>query len=91
VVWFTDPLIHSPEKEEEICSRFERNELLQWTISCKILEHLDDIIHAQSEESDHRDISMVSPLTLEGVVDELLKGAEQYRDQNPEQYSFRDF
>jgi len=117
LVWFTDPLIHSPEKEDEICSRFEKGALsppclvehdghflvfngnhrvsvarsYQWTISCKILENIEDIVHAQSEEMDNRDLSMVSPLTLEGVVDELLKGAEQHRYQDPERYSFRAF
>jgi ParB-like chromosome segregation protein Spo0J len=116
-VWFTDPLIHSPEQEEQICSRFERCELsppclvehnghflvfngnhrilvarnYQWKIPCTILETLDDIVLAQSTEIDNRDLSMVVPLTFEGVVDELLKGAEQHRYQDPEKYSFRDF
>jgi hypothetical protein len=117
LVWFTDPLIHSPEKEEEIVSRFKNGELsppcliehnghflvfngnhrvlvarsYKWTITCRILENLEDIVHTQSEEMDNRDLSMVAPLTFEGVVAELLKGAAQCRYQDPETHSFRDF
>jgi hypothetical protein len=37
------------------------------TIPCKILESLDDVLMAQTEEGDQfRDISSVSPLTFQG-------------------------
>jgi len=111
---FTDPFIHSYEKEIEILRYFEAGELrppsliehdkqylifngnhrvlvainTKLTISCKILENLDDVFQAQTDEGDqYRDLSNVSPITFEGVIEDLIKRAEQYGHEDPDNYS----
>lgn len=118
LVRFTDPFIHSPEKEEEIFRYFKAGELRppsliehdeeylvfngnhrvlvaiahELTICCIVLENLGDVSFAQGLEGDQcRDVSMVAPLTFEGVVQELIKGAQEYGREDPERYTFRDF
>ena len=115
---FTDPLIHSYEKEEEILGYFKVGELRppsliennkqylifngnhrvlvainnELTISCRILENLNDVFQAQKDEDDQfRDISTILPLTFDGVIKDLIKSAEQYGHQDPAKYSYRDF
>lgn len=112
---FTDPFIHSIEKEEEILRYFRAGELRppsliehdkqylifngnhrvlvainnKLTIFCEILENLDDVFQAQADEGNqYRDISMVSPLTFEGVIEDLIKRAEQYGHEDPDRYSY---
>ena len=118
LVRFTDPLIHSPEKEEEILLYFETGKLRppsliehdkkylvfngnhrvlvaiahKLAICCIVLENLDDVSHVQDLEGDqYRDISMVSPLTFEGVIIDLIKSAQEHDHQDPERYTFRDY
>jgi hypothetical protein len=115
LVKFTDPFMHTMEKEEEILGYFRAGELRppffiehgeqylvfngnhrvlvainnKLTIPCQILENLDDVIKAQSDEGDrYRDISMVSPLTFDGVVEDLLKSAELWGHQKPDKYAY---
>ena len=118
LVRFTDPFIHSPEKEEEILRYFEAGELRRpsliehdkeylvfngnhrvlvaiahkLTICCIVIENLDDVSHVQDLESERpRDISMISPLTFEGVIQNLIESAQEYGHQDPERYSFSNF
>jgi hypothetical protein len=117
LVRFTDPFIHSPEKEEEILAYFMAGTLRalslvrcgqqflifngnhrvlvaiahRFTITCRVLEDLDDVFWAQAHEDEHRDLSAVAPLTFESVVEELLQCAAQYGDQNPDDYSFNNY
>lgn len=117
LVRFTDPFIHSPEKEEDILRYFESGELRppaliehngeylvfngnhrvlvacahKLSIECILLENLDDILESQALEGDQfRDISMVCPLTFEGIVQNLMEAAELYGHEDPEKYTFRD-
>ena len=118
LVRFTDPFLHSLEKEQEILSYFHAGRLRppslvehggrflifngnhrvlvaignELTIACKILESLDDILLAQADEGDQfRDISSVSPLTFQGVVEELRHAAKRWGHQDPDSHSFADF
>lgn len=118
LVRFTDPFLHSYEKEQEILSYFHAGQLRppslvehggqylifngnhrvlvviahKLTISCKILESLDDVLLTQTDEGDRfRDISSVSPLTFQGVVEELVQAAKRYGWEDPDSYSFADY
>jgi hypothetical protein len=115
---FTDPFIHSYEKEEEILSYFrygqyrppsliEHNQQYlifngnhrvmvainyKLTILCNIIENIDDIIQVQHEEGkQYRDISMILPLTFEGVIQDLIRSAKKYNQVDPSDYSYKDF
>jgi len=115
MVRFTDPFIHSMEKEEEILSYFKRGDLRppslvehggrllifngnhrvlvainrELTIPCIVLENLADVHAAQaSEGARDRDISMVSPLSFEGVIEQLFASAETYGSVDPSDYSY---
>lgn len=115
LVKFTDPFMHTMEKEEEILTYFEAGELRppylvehenqylvfngnhrvlvainnKLTISCQVLENLEDIMQAQDNEGDrYRDISMVSPLTYNGVLKDLLESAKLHGDEDPDKYSY---
>lgn len=117
LVRFTDPFIHSYEKELEILSYFKAGELqppsliehekqylifngnhrvlvaisYELTIPCIIIENLDDVLQTQKDEGDRfRDISMVSPLTFDGVIEDLIKRAEQNCHEDPTIYSYKD-
>jgi len=56
------------------------------TITCKILENLDDVLIAQKVEGEDRDISGINPLTFENIVTELIVSAEKLSSQNPTAY-----
>ena len=110
---FTDPLMHSLEKEEEIMNYFNNGKLKppslvkddklylifngnhrvlvainnKLTICCRILENINDISKAQNDEGElYRDLSMISPLTFEGVLKDLRKSAIEWSNQNPDNF-----
>ena len=59
------------------------------TIYCKIIENINDVEQAQIDEGDdYRDVSMISPFTFNGVLQELKDSAEKWAHQNPEDYDF---
>jgi hypothetical protein len=115
LVKFTDPLIHSLEKEEDILSYINVGELRppslvehhgqylvfngnhrvlvainrRLTITCRVLEDLDDVRVAQADEKElSRDLASVKPLTFQGIVDELVEGAKEHGHQNPDHYVY---
>ena len=62
------------------------------TIDCIVLEDPEDVAYAQEIEGEqYRDISMVSPLSLDGLVQDLRERADKCSNQDPEDYTFRDF
>ncbi len=118
LVRFTDPFIHSYEKEVEILQHFRAGELRppslieynkkflifngnhrvlvainnKLTITCKLLENIDDVLQAQRDEHhQYRDISMVSPLTFEAIVEDLIERSKQYGDEDPRKYSYDNY
>jgi len=117
LVRFTDPFIHSAEKEEELLKYYRAGELrppslieydkeylvfngnhrvlvaiaYKLTLSCIVLENLDDVFRAQTLEGEqYRDISNISPMSFKGVIQDLIESAKLFGQVDPVKFSFID-